>query len=230
MPNKKSITIGNENYLVIDLTQPLRLDLAVYPGDPKPTRRIFAERKKNGWEHYTHEIGDHCFQPHGDAPKHYSDNNTGFEKFNLEYCFNKACMVDLSGSNSTILEVSRNHLREKEKLLKNVGALVIRTGYDRHLEGNKPHAKQIPHLSKEAAEYIASFKNIKVIGIDTLSVDPCGHQECHRLLKDKMIVESLVHLHLIPDRARTDFTLQTSPIIIHGATGGPVLAYAFVKQ
>jgi kynurenine formamidase len=98
------------------------------------------------------------------------------------------------------------------------------------LENNFPHKPELlPYLTGEAAEFLASFKNLKVVGTDSLTVDPDGSHKAHQFLKEKLIVESMVHLHKIPEKNRSRFDLQTSPVKIIGATGGPVIATAFVE-
>ena len=86
----------------------------------------------------------------------------------------------------------------------------------------------LPYLTEEASQFLSAFPNIKVVGIDSLTVDPFGGHDAHHALKDKMIVESLVNLHEIPPRGSLDFMLQTSPIIIEGATGAPIVACAYM--
>jgi len=234
------VTLGDRKFLVIDLTQPLRLDVEVYPGDPKPTRKIFSDIHETGWQHYTHEIGDHNFQPHGDGPNHQNKEaqDRGIDSFGIEYLFNKAILIDLSslsevqdfGGISYLVEVKKKDIEKYSKQLSQIGALIIRTGYDLWLEKNRPHnPKNLPYLNKEAANYLASFPNIKVVGIDSLTVDPVGSHDSHQALKEKFIVESLVHLHEIPSESRLNFNLQTTPLRIKGATGGPVIANAFIK-
>jgi kynurenine formamidase len=44
-----------------------------------------------------------------------------------------------------------------------------------------------------------------------------------------LIVESMVNLHSIPKDKSSSFDLQTSPVRIVGATGGPITAYAFIE-
>lgn len=234
------IQLGSINYLVIDLTQPLKLDVEVYPNDPKPSREIFGDINKTGWHHFIHKIGDHNFQPHADAPNHQNLDlqNKGIESFDFKYYFNKACLIDLSDMPEAqefdeikyLVEVKKQHLESFTEKLSQVKAILIRTGYDKWLEINKPHTlKNIPYLNKEAAEFIANFDNIKVIGIDSLTIDLIESHVSHQTLKNKMIIESLVHLNEIPLEKRLNFDLQTSPIKIVGATGGPVTAYAFIK-
>ncbi len=236
----KKIKLGDKEFFVIDLTHPLSLDQEVYPGDPKPKRKVFSDIHETGWHHYIHELGDHHFQPHGDAPNHQNPDSMdkGFEVFNLDYCFNPALLIDLSESiNAEVVdgirflkEISKKDLTPFESLFLEKGAVLLRTGYDKWLEKNFPHKPELlPYLSPEAAAYLASFKNIKVVGTDSLTVDPDGSHTAHQLLKEKFIVESMVHLHAIPEESRSAFDLQTSPVRIIGATGGPVTAYAFVE-
>ena len=239
---KKKIKLGSTEYTVIDLTQPLKLDTEVYPGDPKPEKEIFTNIKETGYEHYVYKIGDHHFHPHGDAPKHRNPNlqNKGFEVFNLNYCFNKALLIDLSGANEVknfdgieyLAEVKKEHLESFSETFSKVGAVLIRTGYDKWLEENRPHIPEnLPYLNKAAAEFIASFDNLKVIGIDSIAVDPpTGCHDAHQALKNLLIIESLVHLKDIPVEKNEIFDLQSSPIRIVGATGGPIIAYAFIEQ
>lgn len=237
----KKIKLGSKEFLVIDLTQPLSLEQEVYPGDPLLKRTVFSDIQETGWHHYIHEIGDHHFQPHGDAPNHQNPElmDKGFEIFDLNYCFNQAFMIDLSGSEKTkkvngirfLTEITKADLEPFADLLSEKSAVLLRTGYDKWLEKNLPHNPELlPYLAPEAAEYLASFKNLKVVGTDSLTVDPDGIHTSHRFLKEKLIVESMVHLHAIPENNRTSFDLQTSPVRIKGATGGPIMAYAFIEN
>lgn len=236
----KKIKLGGKHFLVVDLTQPLSLEQEVYPGDPKPIRKVFSDIHETGWHHYIHEIGDHHFQPHGDAPNHQNPEliHKGFEIFDLDYCFNPAFMIDLSDSDGAqkvnginfLLEITLEHLLPFDTYFSTKGAVILRTGYDKWLEKNLPHAPEIlPYLSPEAANYLASLKNLKVVGTDSLTVDPDGSHTSHQSLKEKLIVECMVHLHEIPETARLNFDLQTSPLKIIGATGGPIIATAFVE-
>ncbi len=238
--NTRAIRLGSVEYLVIDLTQPLDLDVEVFPGDPKPQMEIFSDIDKTGYQHHIYRVGDHNCHPHGDAPSHqnFGMKHLGFETFDLSFCFNSAFVIDLSDSSEAVecdgirflTRVEMEHLKTFEGLLAKVGAVVIRTGYDTWLEKNKPHAPDtIPYMAEDASKFLAQFRNIKVVGIDSITIDPPGKHASHMALRDKMIVESLVHLHEIPEVARSRFDLQTAPIRIVGATGGPVAAYAFIQ-
>ncbi len=236
----RNIKLGGKDFLVIDLMNPLALDQEVYPGDSLPKRRIFTDMAETGIHHYIHELGDHHFHPHGDAPNHQNPDrmDRGIEVFDIEYSFNPAFMIDLTNDKAAgeinsipfLTEITKEHLLPYASLLAEKEAVVFRTGYDKWVENNHPHIiEKLPYFTEEAAAYLASFENLKVIGTDSLTVDPDGVQTAHRLFKDKLIVESLVHLHAIPEEHHHSFDLQTSPVRIVGATGGPVTAYAFIK-
>jgi len=236
---KRKIRLGVHNYLIIDLTLPLSLSQEGYPEDFKPTRSVFSDIERDGWHHYTHELGDHSFHPHCDAPNHFQAERQeiGMDMYDLSWSFHQAFLIDLAGSEGSkrhqgirfLTNVTKAHLEPFSELLGKTSAVVVRTGYDKWIEINHQHHPElIPFLTRDAAEYIGSFNNIKVIGIDSLTVDAFGLQVSHQALKDKMIVEALVHLYEIPDGRGDRFDLQTSPIRIAGATGGPVVAYAYI--
>lgn len=238
---KKVINLYGKKYLVVDFTQPLSEVTEVYPGDPKVVKEVFSNISSSGWQHNIYKIGDHNFQPHGDAPNHQNIElkDKGFEIFDMNYCFNRACLIDVSGCKDVekfgniryLVRVEEEHLRPYSKFIRDKGAVLIRTGYDKWLESNKAHTpEKIPYLSEGAADFLSKFKNLKVIGIDSLTVDPIGSPYAHRKFKNLLIVESMVHLYLIPETKKRDFFLQTSPVRIVGATGGPVVAYAFIKM
>jgi kynurenine formamidase len=235
----RKIRLGENTFLVIDLTCPLFLGQEGYPGDFTPARSCISDISRDGWHYYIHELGDHCFHPHCDAPNHFQADrqDEGMEIYGLDWSFHSACLIDLSSdveamekNGITFLRtVKKEHLEPFSGDLSKREAILIRTGYDRWVEENLPHDPGLlPYLDREAAGYIASFTNIRVVGIDSLTVDAYGLRVSHLALRNVMIVESLVHLSGIPGECRSSFDLQTSPIRITGATGGPVIAYAYI--
>lgn len=238
-PNSRIVRLGCTDYLVIDLSLPLSLDQQGYPGDFQPTRSVFSDIRQDGWQHYTHALGDHCFHPHCDAPNHFDTDQQerGMEIYDLSWSFHRACLIDLSGSPEAaehegirfLTNITKEHLIPFTEILSTSEAVIIRTGYDLWSEKNYSHIPEwIPYLTEEASTFIDSIPGIKVIGTDSLTVDAYGLQVSHLAFKDKMIVESLVHLYEIPGKNQENFTLQTTPVRIVGATGGPVIAYAYI--
>ncbi|MBT4805491.1 cyclase family protein [Candidatus Woesearchaeota archaeon] len=235
---QKIITLGGIKFLAINLSEPLREDVEVFPGDPKPVKKVFSDIDKTGYEHYVYSVSDHNFHPHGDAPSHQNRGMKSYEGFDMNYFFNPACIIDISDSSEAeehegikyLVQVTKKHLSTYSEIISKKNAVIIRTGYDRWLEANKKHnINKTPYLSKEAGEFLAGFKNIKVIGIDSLTVDAPECHDVHQLFKEKLIVESLVNLYNIPEESKNNFDLQTSTIAIVGASGGPVTAFAFIR-
>ena len=238
---RKKIQLGDCSFTIIDLIEPLSEDVAVYPGDPKPEKMIISSFQNGSCQYHAYTIGDHVFHPHGDAPNHQNKHliNNGFEFWDLNYAFNIACLIDLSQSEeishfqniSYLHRISANHLIQYREILSDKGAFVIRTGYDKFIEKNIEHRlEKIPFLDVSAVNFILEYKKIRVIGIDSLTIDEHGSHYAHQKLSDKLIVESLVNLYSIPKKHRHYFLLQTSPIAIIGATGGPIVAYAYITD
>ena len=228
----KEINLGGKKLFIIELTEPISENSEPYPGDPKIEKEVFSEINKTGYEHYTHKIGDHSFHPHADAPKHQNVGGDGIESFGMDFFFNDALLIDLSELGEEvegikyIIEVKLEHLKKFSDKLKGKGAVVIRTGYDKWIEANKKHnPEKLPYLTKEAAEFIAGFENIRVVGTDSLTVDKDGCHDSHKALREKMIVECMVHLDEINNK---EFFLISAPIRIKGASGAPVAAYAIL--
>lgn len=237
--DKKVIKLGNQRFKIINLTEPLREDVEVFPGDPRPKKKIFCSFNKEGCRHNIYMIGDHNFHPHGDAPNHQNVQYgaRGYEYWGLDRVFNQACLIDLSASSDIarlngikfLRKITGQHILPFLDQIGQSGALIFRTGYDRWLESNRKHlAANIPYLDESAVEMISGFKKLKVIGTDSLTIDKVGSNYAHRKFRDKLIVECLVNLYRIPKRERGRFFLQTSPIAVVGATGGPILAYAYI--
>jgi len=239
----ETVLFGSQKVQVVDLTHVMDLDSQIFPGDPCPKREVFSEITQTGYEHYVHNISDHFFAPHADAPNHQCPDlqHKGVENWGFNMEFNRALLVDLQhhadakvfDSISLLIKIAVAHLMPYEKLLHEVSALVVRTGSENWRLNNKPYSPEvIPHFSKEAGEYVASFDNIKVVGIDSLTVDEVVPSkpvhDVHWIFKEKLIIESLVHLEEIPEEFRNGFLLQTALLKIKGATGCPVIARGYL--
>ena len=235
----RTILLGDVKYKIINLTEPLKMDVEVFPGNPKPRKEIFRKYSKNSSRYNIYSIGDHIFHPHGDAPNHQNaeDRDLGFECWDLDFVFNKACMIDLSedkeaikiNGNKYVTIITKKNLEPFRKYFPGKNAIIVRTGYDKVVQSNQKHIrKNIPYFDKSAVDFILEYTKLKVIGIDSLTIDGPGEKYAHQQFKEKLIVEALVNLSNIPRKNRLQFDLQTSPIAIVGATGGPVLTYAYI--
>lgn len=238
-----SLTIGRQRLRVVDLTQPVSTETEVFPGDPLIERRVFSAIGDTGFEHYVHSLGDHAFVPHCDAPSHQNPDahGQGVEVFGLADEYNECTLVDLADHRDAVVvdgvrmlrAIHRAHLQPHAAALGDVSALVVRTGAERWRLENRPFRPEaIPYFTADAGEWLAAMDHLRVVGVDSCTVDEVRPgapvHTVHRLLKNKLIVESLVHLDEIPAAHRRRFLLQTALLKIVGATGGPVVARAYL--
>ena len=240
MNNSKVVNLGGAQFKIVKLYEPMLENVAVYPGDPVLKKEVIKDIKQDGCNLFRYSVCNHAFHPHADAPKHQNIDmaEIGIESFGMDSFFNSAFMIDLSSSKRAITVNGVRYLRQilmedlesYKDLFAEKSSVIIRTGYDKYIESNQKHiADKIPSISLDAAKFMASCNNLNVIAVDSLTVDDVDSNEIHKLLKDKLIVESMVHSYNIPDRNRKEFDLQTSTVSIIGATGGPVTAFAYIR-
>lgn len=238
-----AVNIGGRTVDVIDLTLPVGTETPVFPGDPVIAREVVSRIEDTGIEHYLHRLGDHVFVPHADAPNHQNPElkALGVEAWGPEFEFNEALVIDLAGADEAVevdsvrllRTVDVAHLEPHSDALQAVSAVVIRTGAEMwRLSGRPFPPAAIPGFTAGAGAFLADFENLRVVGTDSLTVDiydpHTPRNTVHRALKRKLIVESLVHLDEIPEASRKRFLLQTALVKIHGATGCPVVARAWL--
>lgn len=88
-----------------------------------------------------------------------------------------------------------------------------------------------PGLARDAAEYLVE-RRVKLVGTDCISLDPGdgggGALPAHYTLLPQgvLILENVANLALLPPVS----VFMALPLHIHGGTGSPVRAVAFVKQ
>jgi kynurenine formamidase len=237
------LTIGSQTLRVVDLTQPVSTETEVFPGDPKIERTVFSAIDETGFEHYVHSLGDHAFVPHADAPNHQNEDaqGQGIETFALADEYNQCTLIDLADHEDAedvdgvrmLRAIDLPHLEPHAAALREVTAIVVRTGAEQWRLQNRPFFPEaIPFFTPRAGEWLAAIANLRVVGVDSCTVDEvrlgAPVHTVHHLLRDKLIVESLVHLDEIPAEHRRCFMLQTALLKIVGATGGPVVARAYL--
>ncbi len=238
-----AVNIGGRTVYVIDLTLTVGTETPVFPGDPDIAREVVSRIEDTGIEHYLHRLGDHVFVPHADAPNHQNPElkALGVEAYGPEYEFNEAVVIDLADADEAqevdsirmLRTVDVAHLEPHADALRAMSAVVVRTGAELwRLSGRPFPPEAIPGFTAEAGAFLAGFENLRVVGTDSLTVDIFDpllpRHAVHQALKEKLIVESLVHLHEIPEASRKRFLLQTALVKIHGATGCPVVARAWL--
>jgi kynurenine formamidase len=86
-----------------------------------------------------------------------------------------------------------------------------------------PTSLHFPGLSRDAAEFLVTQRDVKGVGIDTASIDPGRSRDfpVHRVLNGANVyaLENVAALDQLPPRGATVYAL---PMKIKGGTGAPV--------
>ena len=116
--------------------------------------------------------------------------------------------------------------------------MLVRTGwdrywnqYDRYKDQDAQGTLHFPGFSKEAAEFLVRQRDIKGIGIDTLSVDygPSKDFAVHHLTHGagKYHIENAANLDKLPPKGA--FVI-VAPIKVRGGSGGPARVFAILDR
>jgi arylformamidase len=196
----------------IDISPVLRPGIAVFPGDTPFSRNINMSIKSG--EHLdlsdvrtTLHVGAHT-----DAPSHYHGDGKTIEQRDLSLYM---------GSCQVIRTKAKERLRP-EDLTDEIKAprILFRTD-----SFTNPHEwkNDFTALSAELIHYLKK-KNVKLVGIDTPSVDPATDKtlESHKAIfeSDMAILEGIVLSHVQPGL----YQLIALPLRIEGGDASPVRA------
>lgn len=218
-------------FRVYRLSHVTRVGDPVYPGNEGPRleqlRSIARGDSSNMWRlSFTNHIGTHV-----DAPNHFDDVGPKISEFGPEeLVFRDVRVVDVPKSPGEI--VTAEDLARHEQALRSSEAVLMRTGVQRfRREAPELYSGVGVSLSVEAAKLIASYPNLRVIGIDAISISSPQRREvgreAHRvLLKGRrfLIVEDM-DLEGKPDRYDL---LLIAPLMIEQIDSAPCTVYGII--
>ncbi len=189
----------------IDITRDLWEHTPVYPGD----RSVSTESIDHG-SYITTELslGTHT-GTHIDAPAHYIPQGRTVDTLEFSSLIGNAWVADLSGEGPVFLP------RHFASIPEGTERVLVKTSFS----GHQTFSAEYPHLSMEAAEYLAS-RGISVIGIDTPSIEAfTGDGSLHRLLLgcDTVIIEML-DLSAVQEG---EYYMIALPLRLRGLDGAP---------
>ncbi|MEK7290940.1 MAG: cyclase family protein, partial [Planctomycetota bacterium] len=103
--------------------------------------------------------------------------------------------------------------------------------YDDYKNFDKEGSMHFPGYSKESASFLVSKRNVRGIGIDTLSGDcgNCSDFQVHHIINGagKFILENVANLDKLPPKGAT---LILAPIKIEGGSGGQCRIWAILQK
>ncbi|MEN8209720.1 MAG: cyclase family protein [Candidatus Fermentibacteria bacterium] len=194
---------------LIDITKPLETGIPVWPGDvrfSKETRAYGAFRTSKL------TMSSHC-GTHIDPPAHLSRYNTFVDDIPMNRLILPAVVVDCIAKR----EIDETFI---ESLSLEGRALILKTVADE--TGRQGSSMEYSYLSANAAE-LAVEKGVRIVGIDSFSVDPPDSTPVHEILLGTSIpiLENL----LLDDVPPGDYLLLCFPLKVMNGDGAPVRAF-----
>ncbi len=205
---------------IIDLSRTVRAGMPVFPGDPGVSLRPAAAQPP--WQVTQLELGTHT-GTHIDAAAHYVPGGTTIDEYPLERFVLTGRVAPVDAGEASPVEWPALAEALPDDLAG--GAVLLRTGWDRHW--GEALAPRHPYLSAAAAEGLVE-RGAGLVGTDALNVDATelGTTHAHAILlgADVLIVENLRGLDsLEPGRP---YPCSFVPLRLDRADGSPIRAYA----
>lgn len=226
----------------VDLTYGLNARNPFWPGDnyqPFELKTI-ATLEKDGVLSKTISMPEHL-GTHIDAPNHFEKGQPSVDQIRPVQLFGPGVMIDVSikVESDPDYQLSVRDLQEWEKQYGRVpiGAIVLlHTGwgrfwknYDRYKNQDVRGELHFPGFSAEAARFLVGKRNVRGVGIDTLSIDHGTSKkfEVHHIVNGagKFGLENVANLAKLPARG---FYLVVAPMKIETGSGGPTRIFAIV--
>ncbi len=229
---------------IVDLGWPLNDKNPYWPAeDYEPFRlKTIATIEKNGVLSKAFFCPEHL-GTHLDAPNHFEKNQRAVDQIEAPRLFAHGVVIDIApqSSGDADYRLTRGDVAEWEKVHGRVpdGAVVLlSTGWARQWNNYPRYKNQdvegkmhFPGYSAEAAKFLVDERNVKGLGIDTLSID-------YGLSKDFAVhhvvngagrygLENVAHLDELPPRG---FYVVVAPIKIETGSGGPTRLFAIMKK
>lgn len=194
---------------LIDVTMPLSDNTPAWPGDVRFRKDTSAA---HGFRSSKLTMSSHC-GTHIDPPAHLARYSTFVDDIPLSRLILPAVVVNCTGSR----KIEKGLI---EDLSLEGKSLILKTSSEPSIDICDP--MDYPYLSAEAAE-LAVAKGVKIMGIDTFSVDPPDSADVHEILLGASIpiLENL----LLDDVFPGNYLLICFPLKIIDGDGAPVRAF-----
>lgn len=232
------------NARIVDLSYTLNEKTPYWPGanyQPFELRTI-ATLEKDGVLSKVLTFPEHL-GTHLDAPNHFEADRPSVDQIPAEDLFAPGVVIDITvqAEQDPDYMLSRDDVMRWEEehgpvprnavVLTHTGWGRFWTNYDRYKNQDVLGTMHFPGVSAEAAQYLVDERDVRGIGIDTLSIDPGNSRDfpVHHVLNGarRYILENVARLENLPPR---DFYLIVAPIKVETGTGGPTRIFAVMNQ
>jgi arylformamidase len=201
-----------------DITLTITPEMIVWPGDPQVDMKRLSSISAGDNANVT-QISMSCHTgTHVDAPDHFMNNGKTVESLTLDLLLGRAYVLHLPNVNlitASVLMDADIPPRTRRLLFKTRNS-------DFWAGGNKEFQTEFVALSVDAAEWLVD-RNVKVVGIDYLSIAPFKQgKPVHTILLEAgvVVIEGLDLSKVSQGR----YTLTCLPLKLGGAEGAPTRA------
>ncbi len=201
-----------------DITLTITPEMIVWPGDPQVDMKRLSSISAGDNANVT-QISMSCHTgTHVDAPDHFMNNGKTVELLTLDLLLGRAYVLHLPNVNlitASVLMGADIPPRTRRLLFKTRNS-------DFWASGNKEFQADFVALSVDAAEWLVD-RNVKVVGIDYLSIAPFKQgKPVHTILLEAgvVVIEGLDLSKVSQGR----YTLTCLPLKLGGAEGAPTRA------
>lgn len=227
--------------MLYDLTPPITPDLAVWPGDTPPSRKVLLEIARGDAVTLSTLRATVHLGAHADAPGHYGRSAPSIEQRSLDYYMGRCRVVQVDVPRAT--RITPRMFEAARRKAAGAGRGPRAPGSSRTRDSDGP-AGALPTrvliatgtfpdprrwnsdfaaLAPELVDFLHE-RGVKLVGIDTPSVDLADDKQlaAHQrfLAHDMAILEGLV-LHHVP---AGDYELIALPLPLVGFDASPVRA------
>jgi len=198
-----------------DVTLTITPDLPIWPGDaPFEIKRVHSIDNGDNANVSSVKMGVHT-GTHVDAPDHFLNNGVTVDQLSLDVLVGRAYVLNLPEVDlidAAVLEKADIPPRTRRILFKTRNSEYWASGVSKFQE-------DFVGVSEDAAEFLVN-RNVKLIGVDYLSVAPFGHgRPTHEvLLKAGVVIIEGLNL---ADVTQGRYTLHCLPMKIAGSDGAP---------
>ena len=176
---------------------------------------------------------------HLDAPNHFEANRPSVDQLTPEQLFAPGVVIDIAPKaeanadyaltleDVTAWEAEHGAVPDGAVVMIHTGWGRFWTNYDRYKNQDVRGGLHFPGCTKAAAEYLVQQRNVRGLGIDTLSIDPGTSKtfDVHHVLNaaGRYALENVAKLDELPAKG---FYLVVAPIKVENGTGGPARIFA----
>jgi arylformamidase len=196
----------------IDISRPLGMETAIYPGNPPLT---VATHKGATSVHSEITFGSHT-GTHIDAPKHVFPLRDGFEEFSLSQFVGPAIVIDVTHVKEKISREDIAHIALPPR-----ARVLFKTANS--FRDHRTFFSDYVYLDGDCAEFLVA-QGVVLVGIDALSIKQRGGSDNrpHTALLDSRIVilEGILLAHV----EAGEYTLIALPLAFEHCDGSPVRA------